>query len=278
MKNIKMEGENVGQKLRVVVTGACGKMGRETIRAVLADPELELAGAVDVQEIGRDLGEVIGSIPLGINICDDLSGLLGTGRIDVLVDFTNPQVVYNNICTAIQHQVSVVIGTTGLTENHLESIRSEAEAAAAAVLYVPNFAIGAVLLMRLSQQVAKYMPEVEIIEMHHNQKHDAPSGTSLRTAELIIEARTYGSSPGVQEYLKIPGVRGGEIEGIHIHSVRLPGLVAHQEVIFGGLGQTLTIRHDSYNRESFMPGVVLAIKAMQKLRGVVVGLENILDL
>jgi len=278
MKNIKMEGENVGQKLRVVVTGACGKMGRETIRAVLADPELELAGAVDVQEIGRDLGEVIGSIPLGINICDDLSGLLGTGRIDVLVDFTNPQVVYNNICTAIQHQVSVVIGTTGLTENHLESIRSEAEAAAAAVLYVPNFAIGAVLLMRLSQQVAKYMPEVEIIEMHHNQKHDAPSGTSLRTAELIIEARTSGSSPGVQEYLKIPGVRGGEIEGIHIHSVRLPGLVAHQEVIFGGLGQTLTIRHDSYNRESFMPGVVLAIKAMQKLRGVVVGLENILDL
>jgi len=262
--------------VKVLVNGACGRMGQAVLAAVLDDAELELVGAVDVRG-GADVGELLGRGANGIVVADDLGRALDEKKPEVMVDFTRPDVVFDNVMTALQHKVSPVVGTTGLSDEAKEKIREESEKQGTPAFIAPNFAIGAVLMMLMARQAAKYMPEVEIIELHHDKKLDAPSGTAVQTAAMIAEVRRAHGQGHPEEKEKLTGARGADYEGMHIHSVRLPGYVAHQEVIFGGLGQTLTIRHDSTNRESFMPGVVLACKRVRSLRGLTVGLDQLLD-
>ncbi len=263
--------------IKVVVCGAYGKMGRAVLKAVHNDSELVLVGAIDVMSKGDDIGSLIGIDKIGVRVEKDLEKVLIDTKPNVVVDFTNPNVVMDNIRVTLANRVYPVVGTTGLTDANKNEIKELCKQNGVGAFIAPNFAIGAVLMMKLSQEVAKYMPNVEIIELHHDQKLDAPSGTALRTAELITEVRGTRAQGNPDEVEKLKGARGADFEGIHIHSVRLPGYVAHQEVIFGGLGQTLTIRHDSINRDSFMPGVVIACKKVTQLKTLVCGLENILN-
>ena len=262
--------------IKVLVNGACGRMGQAVLAAVLEDEGLELVGAVDVRG-GMDVGELLGRGANGVIVESDLAAALDSKRPEVMVDFTRPDAVFGNVMTALKHKVSPVVGTTGLSEDAKAQIRKESEAQGVPAFIAPNFAIGAVLMMLMARQAAKYMPEVEIIELHHDKKLDAPSGTAVQTAAMIAEVRKAHKQGHPEESEKLAGARGADYEGMHIHSVRLPGYVAHQEVIFGGLGQTLTIRHDSMNRESFMPGVVLACKRVKGLKGLTVGLDKLLD-
>lgn len=262
--------------VKVIVNGACGRMGRSVLQAVFQDDELKLVGAVDIKA-GADVGDLIGVDKTGIIVTNDLAQLIDDVQPDVMVDFTIPDVVFGNACAALNKGVCPVIGTTGLSVEQKEELNRLALENKTGAFIAPNFAIGAVLMMEVSQKIAKYMPHVEIIELHHDQKLDAPSGTALRTAELIAGVRKSMKQGHPDEVEKLPGARGAEFDGIPIHSVRLPGYVAHQEVIFGGLGQTLTLRHDSISRESFMPGVLIACKKVQGCNGLVSGLENILD-
>lgn len=261
---------------RVVVTGASGRMGREVCRGVARDPELQLVGAVDVINVGVDVGELLGEKPMGLSITNDLAATIAAARPAVLVDFTNSTAALANARVAAEAGLNLVIGTTGMTSQQVDELHTLAEERGIGVLVVPNFALGAVLMMHFARMAARYFPHVEIIEMHHDEKIDAPSGTALKTADMILEARGEPPKAKVAEYEKLHGSRGGDYRGIRIHSVRLPGYVAHQEVIFGGSGQTLTIRHDTTSRESFIPGVLLAIKQVGRLRGFVYGLEHLL--
>ncbi len=252
--------------IKVLVNGALGRMGRTVCNAVKADSELELVGTVDVFE-----GEVE-----GLKVETNLDAALKRLTPDVMVDFTRPAVVFDNVMTALANKVSPVVGTTGLSDEAKEKIRELAEANDTPAFIAPNFALGAVLMMLAAQKIAKYMPDVEIIELHHDKKLDAPSGTAELTAKMIAEVRPSHKQGHPEEVERLEHVRGADVDGIRIHSVRLPGYVAHQEVIFGGLGQTLTIRHDSTGRESFMPGVVLACKKVRGLSGLTIGLDKLL--
>ncbi|MBR1421598.1 MAG: 4-hydroxy-tetrahydrodipicolinate reductase [Selenomonadaceae bacterium] len=248
--------------IRVLVNGANGRMGRTVCEAVKNDPDLEFVGGVDV---------------FGDGVERDLKTAIEKFQPQVMIDFTRPDVVLENVLTALNLKVAVVVGTTGLNDESKEKIRLAAESNQTPAFIAPNFAIGAVLMMLFARQAAKYLPDVEIIELHHDKKLDAPSGTAIQTAAMISEVREKHTQGHPDEVEKIPCARGAQIDGIRIHSVRLPGYVAHQEVIFGGLGQTLSIRHDSMDRNSFMPGVVLAAKKVLDLKGLTVGLEKILD-
>lgn len=260
--------------IRVAVIGALGKMGAEVCRAVNQDPETVLVAAVDAKAAGEKLTSRDGPV----TVSDELD-VITQAETEVVVDFTHPSAVMGNLRWCIRHAVDVVVGTTGLTEENLREIEAliEEEGSETNVFVAPNFAIGAVLMMHFAAQASRYLPHAEIIELHHNQKADAPSGTALATARLMAEARAAAPDGGVESVESIAGVRGGAIEGITIHSVRLPGLVAHQEVLLGGEGQTLTIRHDSTDRTSFMPGVLLAVKKIREHTGLTVGLEKLLD-
>lgn len=251
-------------------------MGQAVLKAVQEADGLELVGAVDIKG-GADTGALVGLPANGILVETDLEALLERKNPEVMVDFTRPDVVFGNVMTALKHGTSPVVGTTGLSDEQKTEIAKAAEENNTPAFIAPNFAIGAVLLMLMSRQAAKYMPDVEIIELHHDKKLDAPSGTAIQTAAMIAEVRKEHKQGNPDEFEKLKGARGADYEGMHIHSVRLPGYVAHQEVIFGGLGQTLTIRHDSLNRESFMPGVVLAAKKVRSLKGLTVGLDKLLD-
>ncbi|MDO8885440.1 4-hydroxy-tetrahydrodipicolinate reductase [Candidatus Oleimmundimicrobium sp.] len=263
--------------IKVVVSGAAGKMGLEVCKAVCEDSELSLVGAVDVSCVGRDVGELIGHNKLNIFIENDLDTVLRNLSPQVVVDFTNPNVVMDNIRTAVNCGVNSVIGTTGIGTDNLKEIESLIANKNVNVFIAPNFAIGAVLMMKFSEIASKYFQNVEIIELHHDKKIDAPSGTAIKTAEMISVSQKK-DAPDLVEKEVLKGARGGVFDNIHIHSVRLPGLVAHQEVIFGSKGQTLTIRHDSIERTSFMPGVLLAVKRVQKHKGLTYGLDKITDL
>ncbi len=260
--------------IKVLVNGACGRMGREVVKAVSGDPDLSLVAAVDRRCAGQDAGELAGIGQLGVPIEDDLVSALK--KAQVMVDFTNAEAARESVIEALKSGVHAVVGTTGMTQDDLEEIRREAERGAANAFIAPNFAIGAVLMMRLAEIAAKYLPAVEIIELHHDKKADAPSGTALLTAKKLAEIVEKRDEPTKKEILR--GSRGGDWEGVRVHSIRLPGFVAHQEVIFGGSGQTLTIRHDSIDRSSFMPGVLMAIKSVSNLPGLTIGLENALGL
>ncbi len=264
------------ERIRVLVSGAYGRMGREVVKAVCAQHDMELVGATDKEGVGKDACQVVGLEKSGVIISADLPKTLAETRPQVMVDFTTPLAVMENIRCAAEAGVAGVIGTTGLTQENLDEIERLAAKSGKAFLVAPNFAIGAILMMRFAAEAAKFFPEAEIIELHHDKKIDAPSGTAIKTAEIINNARLQQPAAKPAPLEKIKGARGGELTGIHIHSVRLPGLVAHQEVIFGGMGQTLTIRHDSLDRSSFMPGVLLAIRKVTKEQGLITGLESFL--
>ncbi len=253
-------------------------MGREVCRAVLADPSLHLVAAVDTLAIGM-VGELVGDNALGakIKLSDELD-TLSDAEVEVAVDFTHPSSVMDNVRWCIRHAIHLVVGTTGITGDDLDEMRAlmEEEGSESNVIVAPNFAIGAVLMMRFAATASRYFPSVEIIELHHDQKADAPSGTALKTAEEIASQRTAKTEDVSRE--TVSGVRGGEVSGIQVHSVRLAGLVAHQEVLLGAPGQLLTIRHDSFDRASFMPGVILAVKQISTRPGLTYGLEHLLDL
>lgn len=239
--------------LKVAVAGAAGKVGREIVAAVLQEPDLELVGAIGRRSAGRDAGEAAGVGRLGFPVDREVRHLLQRTSVDVLVDFTEAQAALTHAFACVEAGVHLVVGTTGLSRSELEDVDARCRQRGVGAVVSPNFAIGALLMMRMAAMVAPYMPRCEIVELHHETKRDAPSGTALRTAALIAQAR--GQEPGAQP-------------PVPIHSVRLPGLVAHQEVIFGLDGQTLTIRHDSTSRRSFVPGVLLAVRRVPQLRGV----------
>ncbi|MEN6349189.1 MAG: 4-hydroxy-tetrahydrodipicolinate reductase [Syntrophomonas sp.] len=264
------------EQIKVIVAGALGKMGRETVKAVAADNELTLVGAVDVKAKGESIADLIGKNDINIRLENDLDKALEELRPQVMVDFTNPQAVFNNARTALKKGVTSVIGTTGLNEVEIKQLEKLALENQAGAAIIPNFAIGAVLMMKFAQEAARYFPDVEIIELHHDQKMDAPSGTAIKTAEMINQNRSPRPPRSIREFEKVAGSRGGDVDQIRIHSVRLPGLIAHQEVIFGGVGQGLKIRHDSFDRVGFMPGVIMVIKKMVNIKELVYGMDNLL--
>jgi len=263
-------------KIKVAVLGACGRMGAEVVRTVCKTDDMELVGACDVVNTGRPVSETAGVDCPGINIEQDLQQIFAQTKVDVVVDFAKPFKI-SNIKACIANGASVIIGTTGESGEDLSELKALAETSNNAVMVIPNFAIGAVLMMMFAAQAAKYMPNVEIIELHHDKKLDAPSGTAIKTAEMVSAARDSAGNSWEEPLGADDPARGEKHFGINVHSVRLPGLVAHQEVLFGGLGQTLSIRHDSLDRTSFMPGVVLAIrKCAEGTKGYVYGLDKLL--
>jgi len=261
--------------IKVVVQGALGRMGREIVNAVCREPETQVVGAVEVQvkEDFLPLPDNSGTVPFSSN----LDYILTSCQPDVLVDFTIAQATMPAVRTAVKHGVSSVIGTTGLTAEEIGEIDRLSIAHKVGAVVASNFALGAVLMIHLAKIAAKYFDYAEIIELHHHLKADAPSGTALSTAKIMAAAR---GKPFCQppEPKKPSGSRGEQIEGVAIHSVRLLGLLAHQEVLLGGPGQTLSIRHDTISRECFMPGVMLAIKEVVKRQGLVYGLDTLLGL
>ena len=247
------------EPIRVGVLGARGRMGIEVCRAVQAADDMELVAMVDQG--------------------DWLFNASDAGA-QVLVDFTNPDVVMDHVHWAVDQDINLVVGTSGFTDTRLERIRGWlALKPEVGVMIVPNFAIGAVLMMEFAARAARFFESVEIIEMHHASKVDAPSGTALRTAAIVGEARAAAAMDAMPDATSdaAGGARGTEVDGVHIHSVRARGLVAHQEVLFGTAGETLTIRHDSYERASFMPGVLMAVRAILDRPGLTIGLESLLD-
>ena len=239
---------------RVAVLGAKGRMGAEVVRAVDAADDLELAAALDA---GDEL---------------DLSGA------DVAVDFTHPDAVMGNLRACVAAGVHAVVGTTGFDEARLAELRELLQGGQTGVLVAPNFGIAAVLMMQFAAQAARFFESVEIVELHHPRKADAPSGTARRTAELVAEARRGMEPMPDATSSALDGARGADLDGVRVHAVRLAGLVAHQEVLLGGAGESLTIRHDSYDRASFMPGVLLGVREIASRPGLTVGLEHLLEL
>lgn len=269
--------------IRVAVCGAAGRMGREVVRAVLEADDLDLVAAIDHHDIGADPGLLAGTRSTEIRIESELATALQSSQPQVLVDFTLPHSVMANLRISLEHGIAPVVGTTGLSTTDLQEIDTLARGKGLGAFVAPNFAIGAVLMMQFAAQAARYLPDVEIIELHHEKKLDSPSGTALLTAQRIHQARIEaGVTPlpvPTGQVSKAPGALGARSEttgDVPIHSVRLPGFVAHQEVIFGGPGQILTLRHDSLDRRSFMPGVLLAVRKIQTLDGLVIGLEHLL--
>ena len=241
--------------IRVVVNGSKGRMGQESVKAISEDPELDLVAQTDLN--------------------DNLAEIISRSSAHVVLDFTHADVVMDVSVSIIQSGARPVIGTSGLMPQQVTELQKLCIKQKTGGVIAPNFAIGAVLMMKYSQDAAKYFPNAEVIELHHDGKLDSPSGTAIKTANLIAEVRKEHSKTTIEKEI-IPGARGGDYEGVRIHSVRLPGMIAHQEVIFGGQSQTLTIRHDSIHRESFMPGVCLACKKVMGLKELVYGLENLL--
>ncbi len=260
--------------IKVVVSGAFGKMGAEVLAAVSAEPDMRLVGAVEFQP---ETAELIlsggGVVPLGA----DIAAIIDQTNPDVVVDFTNREASLPAIRTAMEKGVNLVIGSTGFSEAEVAEMQALAAKKGVGVVLAANFALGAVLMMHLAGIAGKYFDNVEITELHHDQKLDAPSGTALSTARGMLAAR---GRPFHRQSQLDDGFasRGQSLDGLNIHSVRLPGLVAHQEVLFGGVGQTLSIRHDSINRQSFMPGVILAVRAVVKNKTFFRGLAPVLGL
>jgi 4-hydroxy-tetrahydrodipicolinate reductase len=250
----------VTSKMKVGVLGARGKVGAEVCRAVEAADDLDLVAAIDAEE--------------------SVDELVSAGA-EAVVDFTHPDVVMDNLEFCIDHGIHAVVGTTGFDEGRIEQLRSWlADAPSTGVLIAPNFSIGAILMMRFAAEAAPFYESVEIVELHHPEKADAPSGTARRTASLVAEARRKAGSGPIPDATStsLEGARGADVDGIRVHGLRLRGLVAHQEVILGGPGETLTIRHDSMDRVSFMPGVLLGLRSIASSPGLTVGLEEFMGL
>ncbi|WP_074393246.1 4-hydroxy-tetrahydrodipicolinate reductase [Streptococcus suis] len=253
--------------IKVIIAGFKGKMGSTAVEMVKGDVALSLAALVDPFATETE----VDGVPV-FKTKEEVASL----EADVWVDFTTPKFAYENIRFALENGFAPVVGTTGFTPEEIEELTALSAEKGLGGLIAPNFAIGAILLMQFAAQAAKYFPNLEIIELHHDKKKDAPSGTAVKTAELISQVRQSQTQGAADEEELIAGARGAEFDGFRIHSVRLPGLVAHQEVIFGAQGEGLTIRHDSYDRISFMGGVNLGIKEVVKRSQLVYGLEHLL--
>lgn len=241
--------------IRILVNGAGGKMGQEVIKTIEKQNDFELVG-----KLYRD---------------SNLAPAIRTTRANIVIDFTCADVAFQNCETIIRNGAHPVVGTTGFLPHQIIALQELAETQRLGGIIAPNFSIAAILMMRYAKEIANYFPHVEIIELHHNGKVDAPSGTAIKTAE-IISANKEKILPLVKEKEIISGARGAVKNDIHIHSIRLPGLVAHEEIIFGDVGQTLTLRHDTYNREAFMPGVMLACRKVSELNKLIYGLESLI--
>lgn len=250
----------MARNVRVAVVGAHGKVGQQICEVLIGTDGLDLVAQIDQD--------------------DTMSDLLSS-KTEIVVDFTHPDVVMENLSYCISHGIHCVVGTTGFTEERLAAVREMlVNAPKVGVLIAPNFAIGAVLLMRFAAMAAPYFQTTEIIELHHNHKADAPSGTAVRTASLIADARRaadLGDMPDATSSA-LDGARGAEVDGVRVHAIRMAGMVAHQEVIFGTEGETLTMRHDSMSRTSFVPGVLLAVRQIAQHSGLTVGIESFMGL
>jgi 4-hydroxy-tetrahydrodipicolinate reductase len=273
----------------VVVAGALGRMGAEVVKAVIAAPDCELVGAIDTTpgKEGADVGLELGLGELEVAITADFEGCLclasqsvrqsGPGGGAVLVDFTHPAVVFEHTRGAIAYGVHPVIGTTGLSPEQLADLAAFSDKASMGGAVIPNFSVGMVLLQQAAAAAARFYDFAELTELHHNRKADAPSGTCIKTAELMEELGKSFNPQQVEEHESLVGCRGGLREsGLRLHSVRLPGLVAHQEVMFGAPGETYTLRHDTIDRSAYMPGVLLTVRKVRQLGGLVYGLERLI--
>lgn len=257
--------------IKVGVTGALGKMGQQVVKAVCDSEEFELVCAVDMNDIDK-------LVCPDVRINGNLVSAIEMSKPDVMVDFTQPKFVYENAITCMEHGVRPVIGTTGLSDEQIATLQEMSRAKGLGCLIAPNFSTGAILMMMFAKQAAKYFENAEIIELHHNQKKDAPSGTAIKTALMMSQARSESFETGnVEEIETVQGARGGKsYSDIRIHSVRMPGYIASQEVIFGASGQIMKIRHDSMDRECYMSGVLLSVKHVAQNNEFVYGLENIM--
>ncbi|MEO1446146.1 MAG: 4-hydroxy-tetrahydrodipicolinate reductase [Cyanobacteria bacterium J06635_11] len=278
------------QTIPVVVNGALGKMGRAIVKAVSEADDMRLVGAIDRNPkfVGQDIGEIIGVGPLEVPVLEDLEATLVMAQNEipkegssvssaVMVDVTHPDSVYQSVRAALAYGVRPVVGTTGMSPEQIKDLADFADKASTGCLLIPNFSIGMVLLQQAVLQAAEHFDHVEIIELHHNQKADAPSGTAVKTAQMLSELNKPFNQPEVEETEKMAGARGTATDdGVRIHSVRLPGLIAHQEVIFGAAGQSYTLRHDTSDRVCYMPGVLLSIRRVLPLKSLVYGLDKIL--
>lgn len=259
--------------INTVVVGACGKMGREVAKGILQSQDLRLVGAVDVCEEGQDIGSLLGLQNAGVLIKNDLARVLDEEKVDVVIDFSHRQAAGTNIATALKKKVCLVTGTTGFTPEEMQGFDKLAQENQVGMFFAANFSLGAVLMMKYSKEIAKYYPQAEILEYHNDKKKDSPSGTAIATAKGMRESAGPQEMPANNE---APS-RGGEFSGYQVHSIRLKSCIAHQEVLFAGDGEVLTIRHDSYNRECFIPGVLLAVRRVTGWQGLIVGLDTILD-
>ena len=261
------------KRVRVAVHGAAGRMGQTVVNALCQEPNLQIVGAVDIKATQDylTLPDSSGTVPFSPN----LEHILTSCQPEVLVDFTTAQATMPAVRTAAEHSVNMVIGTTGLTADNIKEIERLAKAHQVGAVVAPNFALGAVLMIHLAKVAAKYFDFAEIIELHHHLKADSPSGTALATTKAMAQAK---GKPFSIPQGKTSDSRREQVEGITIHSVRLPGLLAHQEVLLGGPGQTLSIRHDTISRECYMPGVMLAVKKVVKHKGLIYGLDSLLGL
>jgi 4-hydroxy-tetrahydrodipicolinate reductase len=263
--------------IKVGVVGALGKMGREVVKAVINADDTELVMAVDIAGEGTDAGIAACNKTTGITVETDIKKAIETKRPDIIIDFTQPNGIFEHVSTYIKNKVKSVIGTTGLKEEQIAELKKLSKENNTGCLIAPNFSTGAVLLMMFSKQAAKYFKNAEIIELHHNQKKDAPSGTAVKTAQMMAEENpdfTYGNCPETE---LIKGSRGGVANSnIHIHSVRMPGYIASQEVIFGASGQIFKMAHHSMNRTCYMDGVLLAVRYTYDNNEFIYGLDNIM--
>jgi len=263
--------------IKVLVSGACGRMGREVINAVSSAEDMTLVGAVDIANIGEDIGRIVLGKENGVKVQDELKSAIESLKPDVVVDFTQPNSAFINAKAILEAGARPVIGTTGLKENEIAELRELAKDKNLSGMIAPNFTTGAVLMMMFAQIAAKYFDNAEIIEYHHNQKKDAPSGTAVKTAQLMAKVNPDLMKGNCPETETISGSRGGTANGtIHVHSVRMPGYMASQEVLFGSTGQILSIRHDSVDRKCYMPGVLMGVRYVMDNNEFVYGLDNIL--
>ena len=264
------------EPVRVVINGAFGRMGQEITKAVVCEPGLKAVGAVEKEVTQQYLP--LTEAPELIALSSDLDSLLKNCDADVVVDFTNAEVSMAAARTAIRQRVNMVIGTTGLSQHNLTEIEKLCQVHKVGVIVAPNFSLGAALMIHLSRLAAKFFDHAEIIEMHHDKKADAPSGTAIATARVMSQAR---GKPFVYPQVAhevLSNTRGGEMDGIAIHSLRLPGFMAGQEVVFSGAGETLSLRHNIISRDCYLPGVILAIKEVTKRQGLTYGLDALLKL
>lgn len=261
--------------IKIVVAGFNGRMGSTATKMVLANEAFQLVGVLDPTETKTNLNELAEYGQVDVPIFTEKEALL-ISQPDVWIDFTMPEFALAHTQFALEHGIRPVVGTTGFSEADVAFLTKLSREKETGGLIAPNFAIGAVLMMEFSKKAAKFFPDVEIIELHHDKKLDAPSGTAIKTAEMISEVRNPKQQGNPDEVETLAGARGADYEGMRIHSVRLPGLIAHQQVQFGGEGEGLTIRHDSFDRSSFMGGVALGCKEVMKRNELIYGLENLL--